>query len=88
MAGRLMRLARLKNLLDPSPLEEAGVRCVLFDVSRVTLFGGVFRMILLVRRISLRVGIFWNALVAAICGWNRRHATGHWISFCDFGRQP
>ena len=68
---------RDKLLLDPSALEEAGVRRVLLDVRGLALFLGVFRVVLLVRRISRRVGILGNALVAAIGGWDRRHATGH-----------
>jgi len=72
-----MRLARLEDLLHPSALEEAGVRGVLFDVSRFALFVGVLRMIFFVRRVSRRFGILGNALVAAIRGWDGRHATGH-----------
>jgi hypothetical protein len=80
-----MQLARLKDLLDPSALEESGIRCVLFDVGRFALFVGILRMIFLVRGVSRRLGIWCYALVAPIGGWDRRHATGHWISLCDVG---
>lgn len=73
-------------LLDPSALEEAGIRCVLFDVGRFALFFGVLRMVFPVRRVSRRVGILGCALVAPICGRDRRHATGHVIFLCGVKR--
>jgi hypothetical protein len=74
---------RCKPLLHPSALEEAGIRRVLLDVRGLALFLGVFRVVLLVRCISRRVGILGNTLVAAIGGWDRRHATGHVIVPCE-----
>jgi hypothetical protein len=68
-----------KPLLHPSAFEEARVRRVLFDICRFALFVGVLRVVFLVRRVSRGLSILGNALVAAICGWDRRHATGHWI---------
>jgi hypothetical protein len=41
-----------------------------------------------VRRISRRVGILGDTLIAPICGWDGRHATGHSFSFARLGAQP
>jgi hypothetical protein len=79
----VQQIDQFRRLLDPSALEETGVRRVLFDICRVALFVGVLRMVFFVRCVSRRFGILGYALVAPICGWDRRHATGHSMSLCD-----
>src|ERR1700749_2322838 len=43
-----------EGLLDPSALEETGVRRVLLDVGRIALFVGVLRVVFLVGCVPLR----------------------------------
>ena len=66
-----------QKLLDPSALEEAGVRRVLLDVRRLALFIGVFGVVFLARCVARGFRFLGRAFVAPIGGRDGRHATGH-----------
>ena len=72
-----------KGLFHPAAAKITLVCCVLLDVGGITLLGNIVWLGMLRNIIAGWFGFTAGSLVAAIGGWDRRHATGHSMSLCD-----